>query len=236
MFKPTPGNIEQLVKQKTPLVREYLIEQGHNLQTRIPDMNCSCIIDTETTGLEPGKDQILDICIMPINADCTINENHSALRLYIKPTVEMSPDVPPFMRRNYETAKQYGVDAEDAKAAVISWLKRNNIDKISPVGHNYIGFDRGFIYAWLGKEIYQAWFDYHIEDTMSMAHLINRKAILTHGRPVFDSVKLERLAAYFGIPPRPELDHTAFGDCMTTLEVYRRMLGILSVSMVALSK
>jgi len=206
--------------------RNYFLSTGRNIQSKDPGMNPLFAIDTETTGLDFEKDEIIEICILPLNCDSTINKMHKPFNLYIKPSGPKMPEWPQFMKRNYDRAMQIGCTRGECIESFITWHTAMNLEnmKMAPVGHNYVGFDKNFIKKQLFPTMYEELFDYHVYDTMSCANLHVLQSNRKGTPPLFRGVSLSKVAAGLGIVTDPATEHTAYGDCVTTAAVLNHFI------------
>ncbi len=192
--------------------------------------NLLCAIDVETTGVTPGHNDLIQIAILPLNSD-------------IKPL----KSVPPF----YMNLTPQNIENIDYKATKITklglaelmlnsmhpdkvqdlfmeWFEKLNLPvtpssnkRLCPLWSNG-SFDKGWILNWLGRKNYEHVFHFHERDTQALALSINDR-FYQHGEKLpFPKVGLNYLASCFDyVNPNA---HDALADCVTTAEVYRRML------------
>jgi len=209
-------------------------ENGDGMKNSMEHWNGSqmCVIDTETTGLDPYWHEILQICILPL--DQNIKPRKDVLPFYIELRPEhperIDPEAMKVNRLNAAKISQRGFDQEKAKDMLREWYdklelpftKSGNYQKrIIPLGQNF-AFDKAFILHWLGVEMYNEFFEYHYADTMNTAHYLNDRAAM-HGEKVpFSKINLKYLASTLKIPH--EFGHDALQDCLVTAEVYRTLL------------
>ena len=191
-----------------------------------------CVIDTETTGLDPTYNEIWQICILPL--DSNLEPNQDYLPFYIK----LKPEHPEYIDwdvRVFKKNKKKIVDAittgYDQLAAIDllkEWVERLKLPvtkfgtpkKIEPLGQNY-GFDKSFIQQWLTVDVYNELFDYHHRDTMSTALFLNDHASFHAEKVPFSKVNLKWLGNKLGV--RNDDAHDALADCVATAECYRIM-------------
>lgn len=190
-----------------------------------------CVIDTETTGLNPFIHEMIQICILPLDSDCEPRKD--VIPFYI----ELKPDNPECM--SLEAFKITGIDIKKICAQGLDrlkaidlledWIKKLGLPttrggipkKIMPLGQNY-AFDKAFIMKWLGFETYEEMFFYHFRDTMSSALFLNDHAAV-HGEEVpFKKVNLSWLAKQTNTPLNRA--HDALQDCLATAGVYRHLI------------
>lgn len=204
-----------------------------------PDLKCMqhlngnllCAIDCETTGLDPLYDEIIQICILPL--DNNIEPIKSVMPFYI----EIKPEHPERITKEamsvnmLDLAKIMDRGHDRLKAAELldQWIDRLGLPytkystrkKLSPLGQNY-QFDKAFISSWLGQKHYDELFDYHYRDTMIAANYLNDRAAFMAEPVPFSKVNLVWLAKKFCI----EVDraHDALQDCLTCAAVYKKMV------------
>lgn len=190
-----------------------------------------CVIDTETTGLDPSIHEMIQVCILPLDSDCQPRQD--IIPFYI----ELKPDNPEAISK--EAMKVTGIKVADLLAYGIDrfkaidlfevWYKKLGLPttrggypkRIMPLGQNY-AFDKAFMMKWLGFATYEEYFFYHYRDTMIAALYLNDHAAV-HGEEVpFKKVNLSWLAKQTKTP----LDraHDALHDCLATAGVYRQLL------------
>ncbi len=104
---------------------------------------------------------------------------------------------------------------------------------IAPLGHNWGGFDKGFVSAWLDPTFQHvksrggalgAFFHYHGRDSMVAAQYINDRVVQRMGNNhtiPFRYTSLGKLAETLGI--ETPAAHTALGDALTTAAVYKKL-------------
>lgn len=195
------------------------------------NQNLMCVIDTETTGLDPRKHDIIQICVMPIDTNF-----RPLKKLYGKNilpfAIWMKPRFPENVQK--QALSVNGID--------LDWLMANGIDhyraqtmfdqwfdllelgynkKITPLGHNY-QFDKGFITEWLGPTAYDNAFHCHYRDSMVTALAMNDAAFHRKEPVPFSKVALSYLANKLSVPA--DRGHDAVQDCLVTTEVYRKMI------------
>ncbi len=134
-------------------------------------MNILCAVDIETTGLDPFRDEILQLAIVPLSTIDFQIPAIQALNIRIKALIpeRMSPEA-----REITSLDQYeGLNVLDARKALKSWISENNIEKVIPVGHNYTKFDGPFLRN-SQAVIYDEVFSHQELDTLIIARFANR--------------------------------------------------------------
>lgn len=196
-----------------------------------------CAIDTETSGLDPFFHEILQICILPL--DSNIEPLRDVLPFYIN----MIPEFPEratdeALKKNKLSLPELTLKGYDKIKAIDlfeEWVARLNLPctkygtpkQIMPLGQNY-AFDRAFIMAWLGVDLYNQYFNYHHHDTMVTAHYLNDRAAYHAEKVPFNKTNLTWLCNVLNV--QSERAHDALSDCLSVAGVYKKMLqrGLIS--------
>ena len=195
--------------------------------------NVMAVVDTETTGLDPVLNEIIEISIIPMDSDMKPIDT-MPFSIIMKPERlhHIEPEAMSVNKRSLAKILQVGFDKEKAADLLIEWFENLKLPvnkRLAPLGQNY-PFDQKFIEAWLGNLNYNYIFDYHIRDTASVALFLNDRAAFHAERIPFPKVNLAYLCSQLKLKnPAP---HTALGDCQATMMVYRQLVesGLFSVS------
>ncbi len=193
--------------------------------------NQVCVMDVETTGLDPNWHEMIQICILPLDSDLKPRQDVAPFYINLKPDNPERADPKALKINGLKLAEiaVSGYDREKARDLLEAWVaqlklpatKWGTSKKIIPLGQNY-PFDRSFIQAWLGNEEYNQYFDYHNRDTMCAALYLNDRAAM-HGESVpFPKVNLKYLASQLKI--QHDRGHDSLQDCVVTAKVYRAMV------------
>jgi DNA polymerase III epsilon subunit-like protein len=188
--------------------------------------NIFCAVDTETTGLCPNDNSVIELCILPLNSDYSINKSVLPFNMMMQPIPGKKIDREAMQINKINLAKVMTgcVDAYKAADLLVEWFEKLRLPafkRIIPIAQNW-PFDRAFIMNWLGRLSYEMIFDRHYRDTMALAASYNDIADLRGERFPFPKISLGALAKRFGIEnPDP---HRALGDCVTTAGVYKNLL------------
>lgn len=192
--------------------------------------NLLCAVDVETTGVIAGYNEVIQVAVLPL--DSQIKPLKSVPPFYINITPEHLD------RIDYRALKvtkmtltqliNNSMDKWKAADLFDEWFERlglplttNHHKKIMPLWSNG-GFDKSFLIEWLGAEHYNHYFHFHERDTQAHALSINDRFCHHCEKLPFPKVGLGYLASCFEIE-NPNA-HDALADCITTAEVYRRML------------
>jgi len=191
-----------------------------------------CAIDLETTGLDPRWNEIIQICILPL--DSNIQPRKDVYPFIINMKIECMEKVDPSAlkvnRIDLNDLQLKGFDKEKAKDLLREWIVKLNLPvnkagepyKIIPLGQNYGAFDEGFLKQWLGLPEYDAIFSRRYVDTMVIASFLNDRAAMHSEKVPYKQVSLKYLAATHHI--ENENQHNALSDCLTTAQIYRKMI------------
>jgi DNA polymerase III epsilon subunit family exonuclease len=156
--------------------------------------------DLETTGLNPFKDEIIEVAVL--NSD---GETYESLA---KPKKRITP----FITKITNITNEMVEDKPDEKTVIsefVDFIKANNPDRkaIYLIGHNIHGFDMAFIKAKCAK--YKIKFPkVYAMDTLRMAQYILNERYN----------KLETLCELFGIDNQNA--HRAMSDVWATYTIY----------------
>jgi len=192
-----------------------------------------CAIDTETTGLDMFWHEMVQICILPLDAN--IKPRKDVNPFYIN----LIPDHPEraqkeAMRKNkldLANLVNKGFDRIAAIDMLTHWIDQLNLPvtaygtpkKIIPLGHNF-SFDRGFMMKWLGRDLYDELFHYHYRDTMISANWLNDHAAMRAEQVPFSKTGLQWLCSKLNI--ESERAHDSLSDCVSTSKVYTQLLAM----------
>ena len=161
--------------------------------------------DLETTGLNPFKDDIIEIGAIKCK-NSVITEEYSVL---IRPSKKLTPIIVEITGITDSLLDKEGIGIEEALEQFITF-----IGDLKVVGHNAVEFDWRFItektLKHLKKELKNP-----VEDTLKMAKVMMKKS---------KNHKLITVANDLGLYPDPKILHRAVADSRVTAEVYRRLL------------
>ena len=198
-----------------------------------------CVIDTETSGLYSDWHEILQICILPLDAD--LEPRKDVYPFYINMLPEYPERFhPEAIKKNKLTIKyllETGIDREKAKDLLDEWVNKLGLPvtrygspkQILPIGHNYNGFDKAFIETWLGKDLANQYFHGHGRDTLTATLFLNDSAAMHADTIQFPKLSLTNISSRMEIPH--EGAHDALVDCQLVAQVYKRLCqqGLLSL-------
>lgn len=189
--------------------------------------NLLAVIDTESTGLNYTKHDLLQLCILPLGPDLTPSKTFSYFEIKIRPERAHLADAAAnrVNRGLLQQCQTYGIERWAAVELLREWFHKLNLPlgkKIVPVGANYV-HDRDFIREFMGgPESYAELFRDDFRDVQKMALTINDMCDWYSEAIPFPKVQLTYLASVLRVEHINK--HDAVGDCLATAEVFRRMM------------
>lgn len=187
--------------------------------------NKLCVIDVETTGLNPMIHEITEICAIPVNAFLEVDKDLPYFHMYVKPTKFNTIEEKALKIQKVSLADimDRGADAFDVMDEFEKWFEKVSVHgkKITPLGHNY-AFDRSFLMRFFSEEVYNDYFYYHYRDTMIAANFMNDRADARGEKCPFAKQSLTYVCSSLDV--KNPNKHSALGDCLATLECYRKMV------------
>lgn len=166
------------------------------------DMVEFVVIDTETTGLRPGSDRVIEVAAVRVGRDQILGSYHSLINPRRR--------IPPFIERFTGITQSMVNEAPTADQVLPTLL--TFIDGAPLVGHN-LGFDLNFLN--FEARLLDLSFPIDGFDTIPLA----RRFL-----PALKRFKLDLVATHLNIETRHR--HRAFGDAEVTAEVFLRILAL----------
>jgi len=190
-----------------------------------------CVIDIETTGLDPYMDEIIQICIVALDSNIEPRRDVMPFFIEIAPVnpEAVSPEAMSVNKLDLVRICQRGHDREKAKDLLDNWVNKLKLPytpsgerkRILPLAQNWV-FDSAFIKRWLGPNTFSGIFDGRYRDTQTVSLYLNDRAAV-HGEKVpFSKNNLNWLCSKLNVENHKA--HDAMSDCLATAEVYRRLL------------
>lgn len=190
--------------------------------------NLICVVDTETTGLEAGKHDLIQICILPLDND--LKPNKMFLPFYMnmlpKRPHEISSEALKINKLKLCEIIEKGLDPWKCVDLFGEWFDKLGLaegKRIMPLAQNW-PFDKGFVIEWLGPLTYDLYFHHYYRDTFPVSLYLNDRADFFSEPCPFPKHSLSYLCNLLGVQREPKKAHDALQDCLMTAEVYRRML------------
>lgn len=198
--------------------------------------NLMCAIDIETSGLMPPftgaarPHDMLQIAIVPVAANLTVSREFPLFHLKLQPKRPENVDAKAdeVNRGMLRDAMLNGMEPWTAVERFEEWFTRLRLapgKKIVVLGCNYANFDKYFIMDWLGGPLnYNEFFRSDVRDVQTVACYINDTADHFSEMIPFPKWRLSYLASCLGVDHPHATAHDAVQDCVTSIEVYRRLL------------
>jgi len=185
-----------------------------------------CAIDTETTGTDPRKHEVIQVAVIPLDGLLQPDAARLPFLLDMAPNRPENAD-PAAMdcnRRRLAELILRAVDQDKGCDLFVEWVERQKLGfnkRIMPLGANW-PFDREMIKEWLGPKTFEMCIDSQFRDVQSTAVFLNDLASI-RGLPYpYPKVNLGYLCNQLRIERTSA--HDATDDARVTAEVYRRML------------
>ncbi len=183
-------------------------------------MNIFAAIDLETTGLAPGWHEVLEIAIVPLTTDFTIDTNVTEFSCRIRAEHPERAEQAALATNHLNPAE--GKPLQEVEADLIRWAEENGINSITPIAHN-LAFDMAFMKATFPE--FSRIFTHHGRDSMRLALSLNDVLRMQDGEERFPSVSLHSLKLALDIDG--DVQHSALEDAQDTAHVYRKLTTLL---------
>jgi len=183
-------------------------------------MNIFAAIDLETTGLVPAWNEVLEVAIVPLNADFTIANGIPEFSCRIR--AEHPERIDPKAIAVNKLDPTEGMTLKEAQSKLAEWVLENEITTIIPLAHN-LAFDMDFIKV--SFPMFSRLFSHHGRDSMRLAISLNDALRMRDGEVRFTSVSLQSLKLALDI--EGDVRHNALEDAQDTARVYRKLMRLL---------
>ncbi len=202
-----------------------------------------CAIDTETTGLDPLKNEIIELAILPLNGAFEVSKIHRIFHITMRPdNIEAIQPEAIRVMKTYDNdmidytdmtaskekilnALKSGIEQSRGEDLFIDWFHRLNLlskKRIIPIAYNW-AFDRDFLRQWLGASVFDDIFDSRYRDPLIIAQYMNDYCDM-HNEPTipFPKTKLTTICKRLNI--KQERAHNALDDALNTANAYKAMM------------
>ncbi len=183
-------------------------------------MNIFAAIDLETTGLAPGWNDVLEIAVVPLTPDFTIDRCIPEFSCRVR--AEHPDRIDPKAVAVNHLNPAEGKPLQDVEVDLIRWAEENGINSITPITHN-LAFDMAFMKATFPE--FSRIFTHHGRDSMRLALSLNDVLRMQDGEERFPSVSLHSLKLALDIDG--DVQHSALEDAQDTAHVYRKLTTLL---------
>lgn len=186
-------------------------------------MEIFAAIDIETTGLDVEQCEILDIAIVPLTQNFTIDTAMPEFTARIRAEHPDTAETQAMQVNGLNPAE--GKSRKEVAGELSQWLADCKIERLVPVAHN-LEFDMKFIRRCFPVE--SKVFSHHGRDSMRFALAVNDIVRRENGEPKFSSVSLRALKDVLNISG--DVCHRAVEDAKDAAHVYRKLTEILTQS------
>jgi DNA polymerase III epsilon subunit-like protein len=183
-------------------------------------------VDLETTGTQPGYHEIIQIAIVPLDADFKPLDDVRPFYTLVKPEHPERESVGAKHKHKIpmEELMLQAPEQDRVKDWLVDWFEGLKLPFkrcLVPLAHNW-AFESSFLKAWLGVEMTDQLFHSHARDSMLTAIAINDRAAC-QGEPIpFARVALSTLCTKLNIVNTNP--HDALADCLAGAQVYYTLL------------
>lgn len=203
--------------------------------------NLIAVVDTETTGTDPNKHDIIEVCVLVLDRFLKPAKEFMPFAMTMKPTRlhNIDPEALRIQNKRLDAVVKEKLCKDRDKMVKIAvngfepdvvadlfdiWWKKLRLapfKRIMPLACNWV-FDQEFIKRWLGPDAFNYYFDPRYRDVMSMT-LYDNDVADWRGHPFqYPTNHLQYICTTLGIERTRA--HTALDDCVATAEAYRRLI------------
>jgi DNA polymerase III epsilon subunit-like protein len=191
--------------------------------------NVICAIDTETTGLSPGHHDIIEVAVVPLDANLDPMKDVIPFDTLIKPKRPQNVD-PKAMAVNkikLEDLEINGLDPWRAGDLFWEWFQKLQLapgKKIVPLGKNW-AFDAGFIKDWLQPQMFNDVFHHRVRELSAVINFFNDRAEFQQpgSKAPFPQQALGDVAARLELNFERQA-HRAIDDALMCARVYKKLM------------
>ena len=186
-------------------------------------MDIVAAIDLETTGLDAIRCEIIDMAVVPLNADFTVSAEIPEFTSRIKAEHPETAEADALRVNGMNPSD--GVPLDVVRRDFAAWLQDNGIRKIVPLAHN-LGFDMKFLLKTFPEAARV--FSHRGRDSMRLALAVNDVYQRERQELMFPSASLAAVKENLGIVG--EVTHNAFEDAKDAALVYRRLINLMTLA------
>ena len=198
-----------------------------------------CAIDTETTGLIPRFNDIIEIAVVLLDDNFDMDPTILPFHTYILPSRPENVNIEalkvqhtndPSLDKTYTLNKfkrvmEFGMEGWKVADLFVEWFENLHLppkSRIIPMGHNY-SFDKEFMVDWLGPKSYDYTIHHKYRDSNTVCSFINDCAANRGEKLPFPySTRLTDVCNILGL--KLEKAHSALDDAIAAAQVYRRLM------------
>lgn len=189
--------------------------------------NLLCAVDVGTTGLEPSRNELIELAIIPLGPDYRPTRQFRFFHIRVRADGldGLRDDELRGKRQYFTDCCLHGIERWTGVQRLEEWFESLRLPpgkKVVPLGSNY-SFDRDFLIEFMGGVLsYRYIFRDDYRDTMLAAVHHNDLADWHNERIPFPKYSLTYLCRILGV--ENPVKHRAIPDALATAEVYRRLM------------
>lgn len=185
-------------------------------------------VDVETTGGVAGFHEIIQIAVIPLKSDLSINDSVPPYEAFLRPEYPERSEAQALAVSglSLDDLIVRGMSQERAAEDFTRWFESLDLPhdrRLVGIAHNY-PMESSFIGAWLGNALYDSIFHFHHRCTMALALSLNDKAFFRGLPKLFDKVGLNDICTKLGVVNKHR--HNATADSIACAEAYRLLLNL----------
>ncbi len=183
------------------------------------------VLDTETGGFQQHYPSLLSAYFQVLDEDLEVLDELNLLTQPDDGVFVVTGEALAVNRINLSEHTKVALTYKQAKTAIRQFLNKHNPDgksKIIPIGHN-VYFDLDFMKKEWSLDLsstFQKYISHRVIDTGVIAQYLQQNGKL----PKSVGGSLGKLVTHFKIDFPEEVRHTAKGDVLATIEVYKSLL------------
>lgn len=190
-----------------------------------------CAIDSETTGLDAGFHDIIELAIVPLDAQFRQIKEVDGQPLFpfdvmikMKRPQNVTKEAMTINKIDLADLEINGLEPYRAAELFDRWFENLQLvagKKLVPLAKNW-AFDAGFIKDLLGPETFKARFSHRARELTAALYFFNDRAEFQGGKAPFTRIDLGSVCSVLGIEFTRA--HRAVDDALATAECYRRLM------------
>ncbi len=191
--------------------------------------NLLCAVDVITTGDNPKKDQLYEICVLPLNANFKAHKGIIPFNIMFqinKDKIDLDNLPKALGEKDIIEACLKGTHPYAIADRFEEWydkIKLRSNKRICPLGYNYL-LKQQFIANWLGHKHYNLFFSEAYRDLLSAAIFVNDKCDFHSEEIRYPKYDLQYLFSQNKVEGAVGR-YDSLANCISMAECYRRMLG-----------
>lgn len=192
--------------------------------------NLLCALDIETTGLDPYTHDIIQLALVPLDANLERRKDLPFIDFKIAPRRLERIDMQALnvSQTTLQECINSGMPSEKAADLLEDWFFRSlrlaDNKRIVVLGHNVAAFDMQFLRTWLGETMFSVMFSGHTRDTLQIANFINDVCAFRGNPCPFPKLKLGEVCSAMGIDRTNFKAHDPLHDALLSSILYRKLL------------